>query len=58
VLSTILTIASVVTGLVSVFGLALFVTERHERHSADGPLMNAPPTHVRVVRKDQRGAIC
>ena len=47
-----------VSGLISVFGLAIFVTARHEHRSPRLPLMGVRPPHVRAFRKDQPGAIC
>ena len=52
------TVAAAVSGLCSVFGLALIVTERHERVvDADSPLVS-PPSHVPLIREEQPGSIC
>jgi len=52
------TVAAAVSGLCFVFGLALLVTDRHTRFVAGDPPLVAPPSHVRVIRKEQRGSIC
>jgi hypothetical protein len=61
-LVSVLAIVSAVTGLVSIFGLALFTTARHEHRSVEFPMTSVPPTHVRAFpkdqAKDQEGAIC
>jgi hypothetical protein len=55
---SVLTILGAVSALLSAFVVAVFMTDRHERAVDEPPPTEAPPVHVRVIRKDQPGAIC
>jgi hypothetical protein len=48
-MSMVLAVASAITLLYSAFGLAVFVTGRHDRRVAGQPFAR-PPTHVRIMR--------
>jgi hypothetical protein len=54
--SSALNIVAAVLSLCSAFGLALLVTERHER-VLGGDHFVRPPSHVRVVRNEEDSSI-